>query len=224
MTKKTFILAAAISSVLTSGVAMADLTGNVAATTDYIWRGVTQTADNAAVSGGLDWSDASGVYAGVWTSTFNFAGAGFEGQEVDIYGGFAGEAGDIGYDVGVITYQYPVAPGSNFTEVYLTGSFDIVSLGAYFTVDKASGIADPAGNDSDLYLNASVDLDPFSVWIGSYSFDANSAADYIHYGVSMSKDDVTFALEKNDIDAASGGDETSNNLRFTVSWSKEFDI
>ena len=38
---KSISLAAAVAAALTSGVAMAELTGNAAITNNYIWRGVT---------------------------------------------------------------------------------------------------------------------------------------------------------------------------------------
>ena len=40
------------------------LTGNIGITTNYVWRGITQTDDRAAVSAGLDYYRESGWYAG----------------------------------------------------------------------------------------------------------------------------------------------------------------
>ena len=72
------------------------------------------------------------------------------------------------------------------------------------------------------------DFDNVSIYVGSYMFDAPVApgdddSDYIHYGASYSKDDFTFAVDKNDIDE-SGSDAADNNVRFTVSWGKEFEL
>ena len=112
--KKSIVLAAAVASVLASSVATADLSANAAIASNYIWRGVTQTTDQAAGQGGIDWGNDSGLYAGTWVSTLGAGG----GNEIDVYAGFGGEAGDFGYDLGVITYQYPIDPsGLNFTEV-----------------------------------------------------------------------------------------------------------
>ena len=81
--------------------------GNIGVTSNYLFRGVTQTGDGAAVQGGLDYGHESGLYVGTWTSNVNFAG----GTELDVYGGFSGESGDLGYDVGVTGYLYPEADG-----------------------------------------------------------------------------------------------------------------
>jgi uncharacterized protein (TIGR02001 family) len=45
---------------------------NIGAVSNYIWRGVTQTGDQAAVQGGIDVAHASGFYAGTWISNVDF--------------------------------------------------------------------------------------------------------------------------------------------------------
>lgn len=136
--KKSIVLATAVAAVLASGVAAADLSANAAIASNYIWRGATQTSDQAAGQGGIDWGHKSGLYVGTWVSNVDFSGLG-DGYEMDVYAGFAGEAGKLGYDVGVITYQYPVTPEFNFTEVYVSGTASIVTIGLNYTVDAASG-------------------------------------------------------------------------------------
>jgi len=226
--KKSIVLATAVAAVLTSGVAAADLSANAGVYSNYIWRGVSQTADAAAGQGGIDWSNDTGVYAGVWTSTI--AG----GQEVDVYAGFAGEAGSLGYDLGVITYQYPKSPNINFTEVYVSGTASIVTVGLAYTVDAASGNDGATFDSGDLYLNGSLDYtvgkSDVSFYAGTYMFDNDGGtagqADYSHYGASISKDGFTFALDKNDIDAGDAVDIASdtNAIRFTVSYSMDFEL
>jgi len=227
--KKSIVLATAVASILVSGVAAADLSANAGVFSNYIWRGVSQTADGAAGQGGIDWSHDSGAYAGVWTSTI--AG----GQEVDLYAGFAGEAGGLGYDLGVITYQYPVTPNINFTEVYVSGSMSVVTLGVAYTVDAASGNKDAAFDSGDLYVSGSVDFpvgkSDLSLYAGSYMFTNDGTniggdADYNHFGASLSKDGFTFALDKNDIDSnnVALGSSTADKLRVTVSYSVDFEL
>ena len=232
--KKSIILATAIASVMASTTAAAELTGNASFTSNYIWRGVTQSNDSAAAQGGLDWGHDSGLYVGTWASSIDFSGdfgSGYEngtGYEMDVYAGFAGEAGGLGYDVGIATYMYPVTPEFNFTEAYLTGSFSLVSVGVYTTVDSASGNEGGIFDDGDLYVSASVDFEAggndMSVYAGSYMFDCDGTTatscgevDYSHYGVSLSKDSFTFAVDKNDIEGGS-----ADNARVSVSYA--FDV
>ncbi|MEW8587031.1 MAG: TorF family putative porin, partial [Candidatus Thiodiazotropha sp.] len=47
-----------------SSVAAAEISANIGVTSNYIWRGLTQTGNSTALSGGFDWADELGVYAG----------------------------------------------------------------------------------------------------------------------------------------------------------------
>ena len=223
---KAISLGAAVAAAMASGVASAELTGNAAITNNYIWRGVTQTADQAAGQGGLDYSFGPGLYVGTWLSNVDFSGLG-DGYEMDVYAGIGGEAGSFGYDLGVISYQYPVTPNFNFTEVYASGTFSVVTVGIAYTVDAASGNEGGVFDKGDMYVNGSLDFETkagdISLYAGSYMFDNDGGTagdvDYIHYGASLCKGDFTFAVDKNDIDGGS-----ADNVRFTVVWGKEFEL
>jgi uncharacterized protein (TIGR02001 family) len=52
---------------------------NIGAVSNYIWRGVTQTGDQAAVQGGIDVAHASGFYAGTWASNIDWDEGSSEG-------------------------------------------------------------------------------------------------------------------------------------------------
>ena len=239
-TLKAVALGAAVAAALSSGVASAELTGNAAITNNYIWRGITQTDDQAAGQGGLDWSHSSGLYVGTWISNVAFpsqdpvtlevdSGTGYE---MDVYAGFGGEVGSFGYDLGVITYQYPVTPEFNFTEAYVSGTFSVLTIGLAYTVDAASGNTDGVFDKGDMYVNGSLDFETkagdISLYAGSYMFDNDGQpgvgeVDYVHYGASIGKGDFTFAVDKNDLDPVING-SSADNVRFTVMWSKEFEL
>ncbi len=209
---KATVLSLTVAGVLAGGQAIAGVEANIGATSNYIWRGVTQSNDGAAVSGGLDWSDDSGFYLGTWTSSLG------GGQyELDLYGGFGGEIeGGFGYDVGVIAYLYPIGDvESDFTEVYLNGSYGMFNAGVAYTVDTE------AGGSGDLYASAGLDFDlgndmGLGLTFGSYSYDADSSADWTHVNASISKGDFTFAIDKTDQDDAAG------DPRVSVSWGATF--
>ena len=238
-------LGAAVAAALTSGVVAAEVTANAAATNNYIWRGITQTTDQAAVQGGIDWAGGPGFYAGTWLSNVDFSGLG-DGYEMDVYAGWGGEAGGFGYDLGVITYQYPVTPQFNFTEIYASGTFNVLTISLNYTVDAASGndaekdpTASGAFEEGDLYAFGSLDFETkagdISLYAGSYMFDNDGKdfsgtgganvgeLDYVHYGASWGKGDFTFAVDKNDLDPVING-SSADNVRFTVMWSKDFEL
>lgn len=225
--KKSIVLATAVASILTSAAASAELSGNAAITSNYIWRGVTQTTDQAAGQGGIDWGHDSGLYAGTWVSNVNF-GNSDDGYEMDVYAGFGGEAGSLGYDLGVISYQYPITPEFNFTEVYVSGTMSVVTLGLAYTVDAASGNDGGVFDSGDMYVNGSVDFaagkSDVSLFAGTYMFENDGEpgvgeVDYVHYGASIGKDGFTFAVEKNDIEGGS-----ADNVRFTASYGIDFEL
>lgn len=89
-----------------------DWTINIAGTSDYVFRGFSQTLEDPALQGGSDLS--CGIfYAGVWASGVDFVegsggpGSGDATVEVDVYGGIKPKLGMVEFDLGVIGYLYP---------------------------------------------------------------------------------------------------------------------
>jgi uncharacterized protein (TIGR02001 family) len=142
--------AAALAAVLLAGTALADgmpkrgsikapepeqrrctLSANVGITTDYVFRGISQTAEGPAIQGGFD-ATCGLFYAGVWGSNLDFGGSGGQdvaNLEIDWYAGVKPKTGPITWDLGVIYYSYPNALGSvadlNYFEVKVGGSAEI---------------------------------------------------------------------------------------------------
>ena len=85
----------------TSTAAYAEVTANAAATSNYLWRGQEQTGGDAAISGGIDYANESGFYAGTWASNASWADE--MTYELDLYAGFGGDINEnMSYDVGYI--------------------------------------------------------------------------------------------------------------------------
>lgn len=107
---------------------------SVALSTDYMWRGVSQTDNEPAVSGSIDLGHASGLYTGLWASNVQFGGnnAALTDAhiEMNIYAGYASEIGDtgIGYDIGGLRYFYPGADGLDWNEFYVGLSYSHFSF------------------------------------------------------------------------------------------------
>ena len=100
------------------------VTFNAAITSDYRYRGLSQTKLKPALQGGADYTHSpTGLYAGVWASTIKWTDdLGADGDlEVDLYGGKRGDLGGVTYDVGGLYYAYPsydLEPDANTFEVY----------------------------------------------------------------------------------------------------------
>jgi uncharacterized protein (TIGR02001 family) len=89
---------------------------NLAYTSDYLFRGLSQTSGDGAPSGGVDVTFGQ-FYLGNWDSKVNFGPtAGDPGNETsveyDLYGGFRPTLGPVALDVGFIRYGYVNAPNA----------------------------------------------------------------------------------------------------------------
>jgi len=180
------------------------LSANVAATSNYLWRGLEQTNGEAAISGGIDYASDSGFYVGTWASNAEWA----EGMtyELDFYGGFGGDINEnISYDVGFIYYAYPdeTSGDADFSEIYGSISFNSLTFGLAVL---ASGEGADAGDTIYANVDYSIELSndaEVNLHIGSYSGDW-LAEDSIDYGVSISKSGFSFGASATDLSGAAG--------------------
>lgn len=104
----------AVAGTATAAHAEGAYTGNVALTTDYKFRGISQTEGSVAIQGGFDYSEGI-FYAGTWASNVDLeessiGTAGLDAStEIDVYAGFKPVVGPVTFDLGVIGYFYPGA-------------------------------------------------------------------------------------------------------------------
>lgn len=82
------------------------ITGTAAATSDYVFRNISQTRGRPAIQGALELSHESGFYIGTFASNVAFTGTNAR-QEVDLNGGWRYTAGNFTLDVGGVWYTYP---------------------------------------------------------------------------------------------------------------------
>ena len=229
---KTTALAVTVALAGLSAPAFAEVSMNIGVTSNYVWRGVTQTDDKAAISGGLDWSGDTGLYAGTWASNVDFGkddqGNNITPYELDLYGGYAGEVGDFGYDVGLLYYTYDSDANANFLELGVSGSWKFLSAGVNYTLNgDANENTDPFV-EGDLYYYGALSFDlpedfNISLTAGSYNFENDGVNgeeyDYSHYQADLTKSagdfgDVTLSLSDTDI--------TNDDMKVFVSWAKTF--
>ena len=111
------------------------ISGSAALTSDYRFRGVSQTDENMAVQGGVTLTHESGFYAGAWASNLSSWGTfGGANMELDLIGGYKAKLTDnLTVDAGLTWYMYPGgADKSDFAEPYvkLTGTAGPATLAA----------------------------------------------------------------------------------------------
>jgi uncharacterized protein (TIGR02001 family) len=170
---------------------------NAAVTSDYRYRGLSQSRLKPALQGGADLvNNPTGLYVGTWLSTIKWVSdAGGDGDiEWDIYGGKRGEiAPGISYDVGGLYYFYPsngLATSANTFELYgqvgygpgyIKYSHSTTNLFG-FSDSKNSGYLDVGAN---LELAAGLML---NLHVGNQKVKNNSAFSYTDYKVGVTKD------------------------------------
>jgi len=206
-------LASASGLALAAGDSPHTLTGNVTLTSDYLFRGISQTSGDAAIQGGLDYTHASGFYLGTWASNVgwieDYQGYGSGNVEIDLYGGYRGALGPVSYDVGVIGYFYPgkrfnanfvnagvvvptTAVDADTTELYIGLGWKWFSAKYSYSIsDGTFGFANSEGSDhfgiAASYPIAETGLTLGASW-GTFSFENHGAQDYEDWKVSATYD------------------------------------
>jgi len=189
---------------------------NVALSSEYVWRGVGQSASDPAISGGMDVGHSSGLYAGVWASNVDFGSD--ASVEVDYYAGFGGDFGDSGvsYDLGGLYYDYPSEDALDFFELYGSLSYSFLTAGIAYTADAE----DEALEDSIYYsLGGDYAIGRFTVaaGLGHYDYDDDNAyEDYTNWYVGASTELAGFGLDVTYHDTDLDGSDTDAFV-FTIS-------
>lgn len=194
MMNRSLITAAAVLLSTVPALAQAELAFNVGAVTDYRYRGISQSRLKPALQAGVDYS-AGGFYLGSWASSIKWIkdGGGDASVEVDVYGGYKGELGaGLGFDVGVLTYQYPgnkLSPSANTTEVYGGLSYGPVTAKYSHSTGNLFGFAN-SKNSGYFDLSATFDVAGFSVTphVGHQKVRNVASASYTDYSLTVAKD------------------------------------
>jgi uncharacterized protein (TIGR02001 family) len=208
------------------------VTANVALTSDYVWRGYSQSDEEMAIQGGFDYSHSSGFYLGTWASNvdFNIVDTSIE---VDLYGGWATEINGWSIDVGLSQYSYPGESSFDFLEAYGVVSYSIVSASVNYSSD-VYGL-----EETSVYYNLGLDYGfdegAASGWglkaaVGYYDYDeavfgdpnVNSAVDYYagaYYDIAGSGfvADLTWYDTNSDGKTLYGENLAGSRVVFTIS-------
>lgn len=191
-------------------------TGNVALASEYLYRGIAQTRGKPALQGGFDYAHSSGFYLGTWGSSIswisdNGPASGVAGDpipsanvEIDVFGGYKGTlSGDLGFDVGILTYNYPGSRkpvGANkpeTTEFYGALTYKWLSLkysrttGSLFGWNKTGDATGKTSGSGYLDLTGTWDLGSgwgLSAHAGRQSVRGRTSASYTDWKLGVTKD------------------------------------
>ena len=181
-----------------TGAADAAVTSNVALTSDYVFRGVSQTNREPAIQGGFDVTTEGGAYFGTWGSSISWLsdyGGISSNVEIDAYGGYRGSFSEtVGYDIGAIYYWYPGSFPSGFNsadtaEIYFGVTAGIFGLKYSYAVTDLFGYADSDGSG---YLDGAVNWSFADTWTlnlhaGKQWIESNEDFEYVDWKVGVTK-------------------------------------
>ncbi len=188
------------------------VSANMAMTSNYVWRGMTQSHNSPAIQGGVD-LDYNGFYLGTWGSNIDFGTD--ASLEADLYAGYAGEIEGIGFDIGAIQYMYPNdTDASNFAEAYakLSYDFEVVAINGMYYVGIETNDLEPE-NGYELGVSAPV---PWSMSADATYGDYDKTGEYYSIGLTKTfgKFDFNVAYTGMEYDDADMKDE--DNIIVTV--------
>jgi len=168
------LVLAATGTVKADAAPTATFTGNVELTTNYIFRGLTQSWGKPAVQGGADISMPNGFAAGVWGSSISDRSYPGGSMELDLYASYGRTINDDwSWRAGLYGYIYPganldhagLAPRSlNTAEANVAMSWKLwtlkynYALTDYFGADREQGFRDNSKGSSYLMLEGAYPL------------------------------------------------------------------
>ena len=138
---------------------------NAAVGSDYVFRGVSQTEGDPAISAGVDVTQGL-FYVGAWAGNVSFAGDADTDAEIDLYAGVRPEFGGFNWDFGVVSYFYAGQPdGADYDYVELKAATSRAvgpaTLGAaiYYSPDFFG-----ASEDEATYAEINGAINPADKW------------------------------------------------------------
>ena len=214
---KTLICSLILSTVMMPNLSFAAdaVSANVGITSNYIWRGVSQSDDKMSISAGADYSNDSGFYAGVWAASVDFNDD--TNFEYDLYTGFQFDVDNITFDLGYLYYGYQGEDNLAFSETYLKASYQAITMAVSLLVDSDAG-----GDFADTrYFEASYDFSlPYDVALTVHAgyYDFKSGDNYQDFNIAVSKSGFSLMLS-----TLTGNDSLEDTL-VALSYSKSFDF
>jgi hypothetical protein len=177
------ILAAVLLGAMSTQAMATELTGNAGFVTNYVWRGVDASNGKAAAQGGLDAGWDNGLFVGTWLSTVEVSNAAANdledasGIEIDLYGGWGGEAGDWNYSIAGTYYTFTDKVAEDFIELNLSGGWK------WFTLTLNPGEYDSQPKSQKyLFTSLTGELNGFYATLGYWDWDDDDVPDNIQSG------------------------------------------
>lgn len=175
------------------------ISGNVSLASEYVFRGQSQTQENAAVQGGLN-LEYRGFYVGAWGSNVDFDSDAT--AEIDYYGGYVfGLTEDLSLDIGYIHYSYAGESELDYDEVKAALGWKDLTVGMNYCWNYLG--EDPFGDGDvdffyyfadysfalpqDFSLGLHVALNQADGDVNNIAFESRAENEYTEWNASLGK-------------------------------------
>ena len=160
--------------------AFADVNGSIGYSSDYMWRGVSQSAGASSLNAGIE-LDSNGFFVGAWVGEVDFGDEAT--QERDLYLGYDLDVMDnLDVQLGLIQYRYDKGDYDTVEEGFVKVGYNSLTLSYFLDTDTEN---DYAHISYDLWFVNGVDA---SIGYGYHGEDDDFST------LTISKDINNFTL------------------------------
>jgi uncharacterized protein (TIGR02001 family) len=165
--------------------------GSVALTSDYVFRGFSQSDEHPAFQPALNWDSGAGWHVNLWASNVDFNDGSEADVEVDVTLGYAGTLDNLSYDFGAVYYAYPGARGGlnyDYWEGFTTLGYDTGTVklngSVFFSPDFFGGLDDAWAVQGGFGVPVAEGL-TFDAQLGRQLLKTASGADYTYWNAGV---------------------------------------
>lgn len=169
------------------------VSGSMAFTTNYVFRGISQTNNLPALQGGLTYTFPIGIYLNAWGSNVKFANS-TASIEIDTILGIHRTVGEnFIYDINIDRYNYPGRSASSYNELNTLFNYRFFQAGVSYSPNVYNT------HRSGLYINGGINYhvpEKFAftlkdvtliALLGRYKLGAAAGNSYTDYNVALNK-------------------------------------
>jgi uncharacterized protein (TIGR02001 family) len=184
--------------------AFADVNGSIGYSSDYMWRGVSQSAGASSLNAGIE-LDSNGFFVGAWVGEVDFGDEAT--QERDLYLGYNLDVMDnLDVQLGLIQYRYDKVDYDTVEEGFVKVGYNSLTLSYFLDTDTEN---DYAHISYDLWFVNGVDA---SIGYGYHGEDDDFST------LTISKDINNFTLSALVMLDEAFENQTTDSVSFGLSY------
>ena len=184
--------------------AFADINGSIGYSSDYMWRGVSQSAGASSFNAGIE-VDSNGFFVGAWVGEVDFGDEAT--QERDLYLGYNLDVMDnLDVQLGLIQYRYDKGDYDTVEEGFVKVGYNSLTLSYFLDTDTEN---DYAHISYDLWFVNGVDA---SIGYGYHGEDDDFST------LTISKDINNFTLSAMVMLDEAFENQTTDSVSFGLSY------